>query len=109
MLDEGNKQRSVQRTQPPNKKSRKSTARNWKKGTDLQPNSKPLKANAVPEEWKKIIKSTIDAFKAIFSDDVVLHVTNQTNLYAVQHGKSNLNILENEIRIFVAILLLLGY
>ena len=25
----------------------------------------------------------------MFSDDLVLHVTNQTNLYAVQHGKGN--------------------
>ena len=39
-LDKGNKQKSVQRTQPPNKKSRKSAARNWKKGTDLQPTLK---------------------------------------------------------------------
>ena len=35
--DKGTKQKSVQRTQAPNKKSRKSAARNWKKGTDLQP------------------------------------------------------------------------
>ena len=48
-------------------------------------------------------------FKAIFSDEFVWHVTNQTNLYAVQHGKHNLNILENEIRIFIAVLLLPGY
>ena len=33
LLDKGNKQKSVQCTQPPNKKSRKSVARNWKKGT----------------------------------------------------------------------------
>ena len=83
LLDKGNKQKSVQRTQPPNKKSRKSAARNWKKGTDLQPTLKLLEVSAVPEEWKEIIKSPIDAFKAIFSDDLVLHVTNQTNLYAV--------------------------
>ena len=37
---------------------------------------------------KEIIKSPIDAFKAMFSDNLVLHVTNQTNLYAVQHGKA---------------------
>ena len=48
-------------------------------------------------------------FKAIFSDEFVWHVTNQTNLYAVQHGKHNLNILENEIRIFIAVLFLPGY
>ena len=83
LLDKGNKQKSVQRTQPPNKKSRKSAARNWKKGTDLQPTLKLLEVSAVPEEWKEIIKSPIDAFKAIFSDDLVLHVTYQTNLYAV--------------------------
>ena len=45
----------------------------------------------------------------MFSDDSVLHVTNQTNLYAVQHGKDNLNIFEDEIRNFVAVLLLSGY
>ena len=33
----------------------------------------------------------MDAFKAMFSDDLILHVTNQTNLYAEQHGKSNPN------------------
>ena len=44
----------------------------------------------------------------MFSDDLVLHMTNQTNLYAVQHGKSNWNILEDEIRTFIAVLLLSG-
>ena len=109
LLDKGNKQKSVQRAQLPNKKSRKSTARNWKKGTDLQPTLKLSEANAVREEWKEIFKSPIDAFKAMFSDDLVLHLTNQTNLYAVRHGKGNLNILEDEIRTFIAILLLSGY
>ena len=61
------------------------------------------------EEWKEIIKSPIDAFKAMFSDNLVLHVTNQTNLYAVQHDKCNLNILEDEFRSFIAVLLLSGY
>ena len=45
----------------------------------------------------------------MFSDDLVLYVTNQTNLYAVQHGKCNLNILEDRIRTFIAVLLLSGY
>ena len=40
---------------------------------------------------------------------MVLHVTNQTNLYAVQHSKGNLNILEDEIRTFIAVVLLSGY
>ena len=85
LLDKGNKRKSVQRTQPPNKKSRKSATRNWKKGTDLQPTLKLSEASAVPEECKEIIKSPIiDAFKAMFSDDLVLHVTNQTNLSATR-------------------------
>ena len=109
LLDKGNKQKSVQRTQPLNKKLIKSAARNWKKGTDLQPNLKILEASAVPEEWKEIIKLPIDAFKAMFSDNMVLHVTNQTRLYAVQHGKGNLNILDDEIRTFITVLLLSGY
>ena len=45
----------------------------------------------------------------MFSDDLVLHVTTQTHLYAVQHGKGNLNILEDEIRTFIAVLLLPSY
>ena len=45
----------------------------------------------------------------MFSDNLVLHVTNQTNLYTVQHGKGNLNNLEDEIRTFIAVLLLSGY
>ena len=85
--DKGNKQKSVQCTQPANKNSKKSTARKWKKDTDLQPTLKLSKASAVPEEWKEIIKSPIDAFKVMFSDDMVLHVTNQTNFFGVQHGK----------------------
>ena len=87
LLDKGNKQKSMQRTQPPNKKSKKSAARNWKKGTDLQPTLKLSEASAVPEEWKEIFKPPIDAFKAMFSENLVLHGTDQTNLYAVQHGK----------------------
>ena len=50
LLDKGNKQKSVQRTQPTNKKSRKSATRNWKKDTDLQPTLKLLEASAVREE-----------------------------------------------------------
>ena len=45
----------------------------------------------------------------MFSDDLVLYVTNQANLYAVQHGKGNLIILEDEIRFFIAVLLLSRY
>ena len=45
----------------------------------------------------------------MFSDDLVLHVTNQTNLYTVRHSKGNLNILEDEIWNFVAVLLLSVY
>ena len=75
----------------------------------MQPTLKLSEASAVPEEWKEIIKSSIDPFKAMFTDDLVLHVTNQTNLYAVQYGKGNLNILEDEIRTFIAVLLLSGY
>ena len=75
----------------------------------MEPTLKLSKTSAVPKEWKEIIKSPIDAFKAMFSDDLLLHVTNQTNLYAVQHGKGNLKILEDEIRTFIAVLLLSGY
>ena len=75
----------------------------------MQPTLKLLEASATPEEWKEIIKSSVDAFKAMFSDDLVLHVTNKAKLYAVQHGKDNLNILEDEIRTFIVFLLLLGY
>ena len=63
----------------------------------MLPVLKLSEASAVPEELKEIIKSPIDVFKAMFSDDLVLHVTNQTSLYAVQHGKGSLNILEDEI------------
>ena len=45
----------------------------------------------------------------MFSDDLVFHVTNQTNNYVVQHGKGNLNILEDEVRTFIEVLLLSGY
>ena len=77
LLDERNKQKSVQRTQPPNKKLRKSAAKNWKKDTDLQRTLKLSEASAVPEEWKEIIKLPIGAFKSMFSDDLALHMTNQ--------------------------------
>ena len=49
LLDKGNKQKSVQHTQPPNNKSSKSAARNWKKGIDLQ-SSGNLEATAVPKK-----------------------------------------------------------
>ena len=87
MLDKGNKQNYVQGTQPRNKKSRKSAARNWKKGTDLESILKIWEASAVPEEWREMMKSPNDAFKTMSSDDLVLQVTNQTNLCAVKHGK----------------------
>ena len=69
LFGKGSKQKSVQHTQTPNKKSRKSATRNWKKGTDLQPTLKLLEASAVLGEWKEIIKSPIDVFKAMFSED----------------------------------------
>ena len=53
-------------------------------------------------------KSTTDTFKSVSSDDLVLHMINQIKLYAVQHGKGSLNILEGEIRILIAVLLLPG-
>ena len=74
----------------------------------MQPTFKLSEASAVPEEWKEVIKSPIDAFKAMFFDDLVLHVINQTNLYVAQHGKGNFEILEDEIRTFIAVLLLPG-
>ena len=85
------------------------SCKNLGKRHRLQSTSKLLEASAVPKEWKEIIKSPIDAFRTMFSDDLVLHVTNQTNLYTVQHGKGNLNMLEDEISTFIAILLLSGY
>ena len=109
LLDKGNKQKSVERTQLPNKKSRKSGARNCKKSTDLLPILKLLEAIAVLEEWNEINKSPNDVFKAMFSDGLVFRVTNQTSLYAVQYGKCNWNILEDEVRTFIAVLLLSGY
>ena len=66
LLDKGNKQKSVERTQLPNKKSRKSGARNCKKSTDLLPILKISEASAVPEEWNEINKSLNDVFKAMF-------------------------------------------
>ena len=102
-LDKRNKQKSAQCTQPPNTKSRNSAARNWRKGTELQPTMKLLGASAVPKEWKETVKALVNAFKTMFSEYLVLHVTNQNNLYAVQHSKGNLNILEDEIRTFIAV------
>ena len=68
----------------PQTRSKKKVAfKNWKKGTDLQPTLKLLEASAALEEWKEIMKSPTDAFRAMFSDDLVLHVTNQTNLCVV--------------------------
>ena len=66
------KQKYVQLTQPPNKKSRKSAARSLRKGADLQPTLKLLEANTVPEERKEVIKSPTDRFKAMFSDNLDL-------------------------------------
>ena len=60
----------MQCTQPSNKKSSKSAARNWKKRTDLKLTLKLSEASAVPEEWQEIIKSSIDVFKAMLSDDL---------------------------------------
>ena len=40
LLDKGNKQKSVQRSQHANKKPRKTAERNWKKVTDVQPSLK---------------------------------------------------------------------
>ena len=56
LLDKGNKQKSVQPTQPPNKNNKNIAARIWKKGADLQPTLKLSKASAVPEKWKETIK-----------------------------------------------------
>ena len=76
-----------------------------KKSTDLQPTLKLSEASAAPEKWKEIIKPSIDVFKSMFSDDLVLHVTN----YAVEHDKGNLNIFQDKIWTFIAVLLLSGY
>ena len=78
--------------------------KHWKKSTELHP---PIGNKCCT---RRIIKWSIDAFKAMFSaNDLVLHVINQTNLFAVQHGKGNLNIFEDEIKTFIPILLLSAY
>ena len=77
LIGRGNKQKS-QCPKPSNKKSRKSAARNWKKDIDLQPTLRLSETKAIPQEWKETIKSPIDAFRAMFSDDLVLCITNRS-------------------------------
>ena len=111
-LNRGNKQKSVQRTQPLNKKPRKSAARNWKKGTDLQPIFETIGGKCCTGRMERNNQVTywcVLCKNAMFSNNLVLHVTNKTNFYAVQHGKGNLNILEDEITTFVGVLLLSEY
>ena len=66
MPHKGNKQKSVQHTQPPSQISRKLGSRNGEKDTDLQPTFKSMEASAVLEGWEEIIKAPIHAFRTIF-------------------------------------------
>lgn len=61
----------------------------------------------VPEEWKETIKTP--TFNVMFSNDLIFHVRNQTNLYTIQHSKGNWNVQEEEMQTFIAVLLLSGY
>ena len=61
----------------------------------------------VPEEWKETIKTP--TFNVMFSNDLIFHVTNQTNLYTIQHSKGNWNVQEEKMQTFIAVLLLSGY
>ena len=84
--------------------------RKWKTKTDLNSKinvseSEDLLPNKVTESCKK----PLNVFNAMFCDSLVTCITQQTNLYAAQRGKENLNVREEEIAIVIAILLLSEY
>ncbi|XP_049315757.1 piggyBac transposable element-derived protein 3-like [Bactrocera dorsalis] len=52
--------------------------------------------------------STVECFELLYSDDIVKFITDMTNLYALQRNHT-LNVTSDEIRVYIAILLLTGY
>ena len=92
----------MQCTQPQIKNHENQLQETGIKATDLQPALKALEASALLREWKYVNYRCIQGY--IFSYDLVLHGTNQLNLYAVQHGIGNLSNLKHEIRTFIAVL-----
>ncbi|KAH9635100.1 hypothetical protein HF086_000821 [Spodoptera exigua] len=53
-------------------------------------------------------KSAIEYFKLFFSDDIVSHIMEQTNIYSTQTNGSSINITEDVVKDFLAILLNMG-
>ncbi|KAF9410725.1 hypothetical protein HW555_010270 [Spodoptera exigua] len=47
-------------------------------------------------------KSAIEYFKLFFSDDIVSHITEQTNIYSTQTNGSSINITEDDVKDFLA-------
>ncbi|XP_039281885.1 piggyBac transposable element-derived protein 3-like [Nilaparvata lugens] len=51
----------------------------------------------------------VELFELFYDDEVVNHICDFTNLYALQNGEVNLNFGPEECRVFIAILLVSGY
>ncbi|GBP11405.1 PiggyBac transposable element-derived protein 3 [Eumeta japonica] len=52
--------------------------------------------------------TAVECFELLYSDDIVKFIADMSNLYALQRNHT-LNVTSNEIRVYIAILLLTGY
>ena len=89
------------------KESENEEYRRWRKTERL-----PLQAHCMPQKVGEdnFGKEPYEIFNLFFGPEIIQHITEQTNLYAVRDkNASNFHVTEEEIRKFLGLLLISGY
>lgn len=63
--------------------------------------------NAMKEQLKNL--SPVEVFEKIFDEEIVKFIVQESNRYASQNNNHGFTVTENEIKVFIAILLISGY
>lgn len=87
------------------KKKENKQERSWKE-YDI-PN-KPEREYVRPS-WLEKEFDPVQMFETIVDDEVITHIVNSTNLFALQSGNEHFQITNQDMRLFIAILFLSGY
>ncbi|KAI8117627.1 PiggyBac transposable element-derived protein 3 [Lucilia cuprina] len=92
----------------PKKKKKELTVKKWSKNTSVFSScGKGDSDQDILGTFQEDISVT-DCFELLYNKDVISLIADMSNLYALQRNHT-LNVTENEIRVYIAVLLLTGY
>ena len=108
-LDESNQTSNDESyEQPPRRQKKNKKERKWKKA-DIDSAHDIADPNELPAELSDSIETPFDAFWNTYSDNLLVTITTQTNIYANQHKELNAPATSEEIKAIISILLLSDY